>query len=156
MAFAAGQELIKLGFEVKGLILIDSPFPINHQPLPDAIIAHFVKNTALIDKFKQNASLLGRYKPPPDIVSEFKIAYLRCQDTIDTERLCNVKYDWLSRQDTRDEAIVGWMEILHGQAKVFPIPGNHFEPFAPQNVSLLPLSHSRSVYCIRDRAGSAF
>ena len=62
---------------------------------------------------------------------------LRSQNVIDTERLCNVKYDWLSRQEARDEAVEGWMELLGVRARVLGIGGNHFEPFAQENVSSL-------------------
>ena len=34
VALEAFHQLTKLGFTVKGLILIDSPLPINHIPLP--------------------------------------------------------------------------------------------------------------------------
>lgn len=139
VAYEASYQLTKLGFTVKGLILIDSPLPINHTPLPEAIITHLVKNTDLIDEFKQNASLLGKYNPPTNtnIGTDFKVVILRSHDVIDTEKLCNVKYDWLSRQEARDEAVEGWMELLGVRARVLGIRGNHFEPFAQENVSSL-------------------
>ena len=62
---------------------------------------------------------------------------LRSQDTLDTEALCGVKYDWLSSQRTRDEAIKGWEVILGTEADVLDIPGNHFEAFDEKFVSLI-------------------
>lgn len=135
VALEAAQQLTKRGFEVKGLVLIDAPFPIDHQPLPDTIITHFVNNAALIDEFRKNANLLGKYKPPTDAIPNFKVAILRSQDTIDTERICDIKYDWLSNQEIRTSTIASWNKLLGTQAKVWPIPGNHFEPFAPGHVS---------------------
>ena len=137
VAYEAAHQLIELGFTVKGLILIDCPLPINHKPLPEPVITRFVKNTTLIDEFKHNASLLASYKPPANVNldSDFKVVILRCLDTIDTDRLCNVRYDWLSRQEVRNEAVERWMELLRVKAKVLDIRGNHFEPFAQENVS---------------------
>jgi hypothetical protein len=60
---------------------------------------------------------------------------LRSQDTLDTEALCGVRYDWLSRQDVRDTAIMEWEELVGGPVQVFPIAGNHFEPFLEDKVS---------------------
>ena len=77
-----------------------------------------------------------------------KVVHLRSQDTIDTERLCNVKYDWLSLQEARDEALEGWTKLLGVTAKVLSIKGNHFEPFSQEIVSTL-LNYSRSTFSVR-------
>ena len=123
----------------------------NHQPLPEAIITHFANdNTALIQEFGQNARLLEKYTPPTDITAlEFKLVILRSQDTIDTEALCGVEYDWLSCQNARDEAVTGWMRLLSRTPKIFEIPGNHFEPFAAQNVSFLNPTPSPFLFIVR-------
>ncbi len=60
---------------------------------------------------------------------------LRSQQTFDTETECGVRYDWLMSQEARDDAVKGWEELLGGRIEVFPIPGNHFEAFIPENVS---------------------
>ena len=136
VALEAAHQLTKRGFKVKSLILIDAPLPINHQPLPDAIINHFVHSDALGTEFRKNADLLGKYKPPADGIPNLKVAYLQSQNTVDTERLCDTKYDWLSKQEIRASTITEWNKLLRTRAKVWSIPGNHFEPFAPENVSL--------------------
>lgn len=61
---------------------------------------------------------------------------LRSQDTFDSEGLCGVRYPWLSDQQTRSQAIIAWEKLIGQTIKVFDIPGNHFEAFALQNVSL--------------------
>ena len=142
------------GFEVKGLILIDSPNPIDHKPLPNEVIANIIKsssqasalnnNAALKEEFQFNASLLGSY----EAVSyskmnrlRLKTVMLRSQDVFDTESLCGVRYDWLSDQDARAANIVAWEGLVGGHVKVLPIPGNHFEAFSQKNVSSIPFRH---------------
>ena len=60
---------------------------------------------------------------------------LRSQETLDTNALYGIQYDWLSSQDTRDKAIAGWEELIGEKITVLPIDGHHFEAFAPENVS---------------------
>lgn len=153
VAFEAARQLVARGFEVKGLILIDSPNPIDHEPLPASIISKIIqpshrplgpprKYAALEKEFSYNASLLGIYKPKPFYsVSgrRIKTVMLRSQDVFDSEALCGVRYDWLSRQDTRTAAISAWRELVGGHVHVISIPGNHFEPFSERNVSSTPL-----------------
>ncbi|UZP39414.1 hypothetical protein NXS19_007230 [Fusarium pseudograminearum] len=70
VAFEVARLLFLRGIEVRGLVLIDSPSPINHEPLPAPIISSITRSTgrsestnALEEEFLCNASLLGRYKP---------------------------------------------------------------------------------------------
>jgi thioesterase domain-containing protein len=147
VAFEAAQQLMAGGFDVKGLVLIDSPSPINHEPLPAEVIASITKprgqprssanDAALEAEFLSNASLLGIYKPKylsKENGKALKTVMLRSRDVFDTESLCGVRYDWLNRQDTREDAIAAWEELVGGHVEVLPIPGNHFEPFSKENV----------------------
>ncbi|RGP61684.1 polyketide synthase [Fusarium sporotrichioides] len=144
VAFEAARLLSMRGIEVKGLVLIDSPSPINHEPLPFKIISSIISSTdrpgstsALEDEFLSNASLLGRYSPERLSLSTgktLKTVVLQSQDTLDTEALYGVRYDWLSRQDVRDAAIMDWEKLVGGPVTVLPIAGNHFEPFIDDNV----------------------
>jgi hypothetical protein len=128
-------------------VLIDSPFPRQHEPLPKKLVAHILGTSTatisagmadIISEFEQNASILGQYNPPDFDASrdsKIKTFYLRSQDTIDTMAACGVKYDWLSNQSDRDEAVRGWERLVGGPIEVLSIPGNHFQPFTSQNVS---------------------
>jgi thioesterase domain-containing protein len=152
VAFEAARQLAARGVEVKGLILIDSPYPVDHEPLPASIISKIIqpshqplgpprKYAALEEEFSYNASLLGIYEPEPFYsVSgrRLKTVMLRSQDVFDSEALCGVRYDWLSRQDTRTAAISAWRELVGDHVHVMSIPGNHFEPFLERNVSSKP------------------
>ncbi|KAL8728548.1 MAG: hypothetical protein Q9181_005305 [Wetmoreana brouardii] len=91
------------------------------------------KTSNLVAEFKANAALLGAYFPPVT-PSYIKTVALRSRDTFDTETLCGVRYDWLSSQSFRTEAIRSWEELVGGAVDVLEIPGNHFEPFDEQNV----------------------
>lgn len=129
---------------MRGLVLIDSPSPINHEPLPAPIISSITRSTgrsestnALEEEFLFNASLLGRYKPERLSLTTgrtLKTVMLQSKDTLDTEALCGVRYDWLSRQDVRDAAIAEWESLVGGPVQVVPIAGNHFEPFLDDKV----------------------
>ncbi|KAI0133794.1 thioesterase domain-containing protein [Xylariales sp. AK1849] len=148
VAFEAAQQLMANGFEVKGLILIDSPYPVNHEPLPNAVIANIVSpsslshhalngRTELIEEFRFNASLLGSYEAVPFSRTnklQLRTVMLRSQEVLDTESLCGVRYDWLSNQKARDAAILAWEGLVGGHIEVLPIPGNHFEPFSQNNI----------------------
>lgn len=151
MAFEAAQQLTALGVNVKGLVLIDSPSPLKHEPLPAAIISGITKSIGqlehlssasrfrLEEEFLSNASLLGIYEPesfPQATGSRLKTIMLRSQETLDTESLWHVRYDWLSRQDTRDAAVFAWQKLVGGHVEVLPIPGNHFESFLKDKVSV--------------------
>ncbi|KAH6950062.1 beta-ketoacyl synthase [Fusarium avenaceum] len=149
VAYQAAQHLTNRGFNVKGLVLIDSPSPVDHEPLPAAIITDITNpsgqpgpldsgsSKALEEEFISNASLLGIYKPRSFTEAtgrSLKTIMLRSRDVLDTEALYGVNYDWLSHQDTRDAAIGTWEELVGGHIDILPIPGDHFQPFAKDKV----------------------
>ncbi|TDZ38177.1 Orsellinic acid synthase ArmB [Colletotrichum spinosum] len=151
VAFEAARQLLSKGFEVKGLVLIDSPSPVNHRPLPKEIITSITRssrsdgqpregkhNAALEEEFQRNASLLQRYGADPSAMARMpglKTVMLRSQDVMDTESLVGLRYDWLSSQNDRDASIAAWESLVCGHIKVLPIPGNHFEAFSPANIA---------------------
>ena len=122
----------------------------NHEPLPDAVIAHVSQSGAsnesnnaarerVSKQFQANAALLGKYKVPQSSSIPSKVVMLRSRDTFDSEGLCGVQYPWLSDQHTRSQAVTAWEKLVGQDIKEMEIPGNHFEAFARQNVSPLPL-----------------
>ena len=144
VAYEVARQLTIRGVNVKGLVLIDSPSPIDHEPLPAAIITSIIGSGRqsvisgnLQEEFLSNASLLGSYKPElyfPVAGKPLKTIMLRSQSTLDTEALFGVRYNWLSQQETRDDAIVAWEYLVSCPVEVFPIPGNHFQPFLEDKV----------------------
>ncbi|RDA85919.1 hypothetical protein CP532_2712 [Ophiocordyceps camponoti-leonardi (nom. inval.)] len=150
LAFEAAQQLRARGLDVKGLVLIDSPSPINHEPLPSAVISNITKTmgsqqkqdrsrsrNAIEEEFVSNAALLENYNPRPfsQTDSGIKTVMLQSQETLDTESLWNVRCDWLSQEMTRASSVAAWEELVGRHVKVLPIPGNHFEPFLKRNTS---------------------
>ncbi|KAF5549199.1 polyketide synthase [Fusarium mexicanum] len=124
IAFEAAQLLTKRGFKVQGLVMIDSPSPVDHDPLPATVIANVARSSgqmgtsissALEEEFMSNAALLGAYSPVPFLQATGRVlrtAMLVSNDLFDTETLCGVRYDWLSKQDTRDDSIRTWEELV--------------------------------------------
>ena len=142
IAFELAQRLLRKGKQVKGIILIDSPYPIDHEPLPNAVISHITKSESTEDsesagrqrisaQFQANAALLGIYKPSATKIDFPKVIMLRSQETLHSERLCGVRYPWISDQTTRSEAIFAWEKLVRQKIPILDIPGNHFESFAP-------------------------
>ncbi|KAL8881078.1 MAG: hypothetical protein Q9192_007879 [Flavoplaca navasiana] len=150
VAFEVAQILQRRGFSVNGLILIDSPYPKNHDPLPEEIVKFVLgpkssKNGAiknhgndtgtdshLLTEFKANAALLGQYSPPP-ARCDIKTVILRSLETFDSSGLCGVKYEWLESQTARTEAVQGWQSMIAGSIDVLDIPGHHFQAFDEQH-----------------------
>ncbi|KAK4695818.1 hypothetical protein P7C71_g1996, partial [Lecanoromycetidae sp. Uapishka_2] len=150
LAFETAHILQASGFNVKGLILIDSPYPQDHQPLPEKIIRYVLSkrspkvgvqdnsdedrmSSALLAEFTANAALLKTYSPSM-LPKYVKTVSLSSRDTMDTQTLCGVSYDWLSNSKARTEAIKGWGKIIGGEVDVIEIPGNHFEAFDEKNI----------------------
>lgn len=48
---------------------------------------------------------------------------------------------WLADRSEPEAVVEGWETMLKGKLKRWDIPGNHFQPFLPANVSL---SHASS------------
>ncbi|KAL8893769.1 MAG: hypothetical protein Q9192_004942, partial [Flavoplaca navasiana] len=121
VAFEVAQILQRRGFNVRGLVLIDSPYPKNHDPLPEEIVKFVLgpksskngaiknhgndtgTNSHLLTEFKANAALLGQYSPPP-ARCDIKTVILRSRETFHSSGLCGVKYEWLESQTARTEA----------------------------------------------------
>ncbi|KAI9884338.1 MAG: Type I Iterative PKS [Watsoniomyces obsoletus] len=145
VAFEVACQLRAAGREVSGVILIDSPYPVNHKPLPEEIIAHVAGGLSksagadairqqVLSQFRQNASMLGKYRPQPAGLENVKFCYLRSRNTFDSEGLCGVRYPWLSDQQERTDAINSWKTLVGQDTHVLEIPGNHFEVLAAENV----------------------
>lgn len=153
VAYEAVRQLFDAGIPIRGLLLIDSPLPDNHKPLPEEVINYILanSNTAaahpddeppspdpyLLRSFKHCARLLSQYNPPPlspDQQSHIMTVVLRSADDFDAQGHCGVEYRLLESQDVRDEAIEGWRGLV-GKLKVLDIEGTHFDVFKEDKVS---------------------
>lgn len=135
---------MKQRYPITGILLIDSPAPLNHQPLSSAIIDSVVpqsnpgnKNALAIRRqFELNTALLTNFGPQrgnyPNIV------LLRSSEGYDAKGLNCKKNAWLEDRSDPRTAVGGWEEIVAGEVKVLDVPGNHFEVFEKANVSFGP------------------
>ena len=151
MAHEVAQELESRECSALGVILIDSPCPLNHQPLPKPVIDYVLRSmsnseptsranagTSIIaEQFSHHARFLSEYHPGDHIPKGRVYMSLQSQECFDTTRLCGVKYPWLEDGAARSGSHSDWERVLSRQVAVLEIPGNHFEPFKPNNVSSL-------------------
>ncbi|KAA1479595.1 alpha/beta-hydrolase, partial [Dentipellis sp. KUC8613] len=144
VAFEAARQLMKKGVAVKGVLLIDSPSPVNHVPLSDALLDSVAKldgrnagtdiGRLVKTQFQMNSRMLGRYDPlaaggpfPP-------IVLLRSSEGFNPAGVSDVP-KWLADRSDRTQAAAGWEKVVGTSIKVLDIPGHHFQPFHPDNVS---------------------
>nr|POF15331.1 orsellinic acid synthase [Quercus suber] len=146
VALEAARQLTDKGYKVKGVVLIDSPFPDDHVALPTPVIDHIIGSAAfasissatrelLSSRFRHHAALLEAYQPPRSKFESLKAVLLQSQDTFDTKKLCGVDYPWLSDKETHVQSSMKWQQYFKQDIVIHDIPGNHFEPFMDGNVS---------------------
>ncbi|RYP83572.1 hypothetical protein DL769_001326 [Monosporascus sp. CRB-8-3] len=144
LAFEVSRQLRKLGNTVKGVILIDSPYPIDHQALPSEVISHVVKKLskgrellsdaakqvrATIEaQFRRHARMLQEYNPDRQD-EDVPCVMLKCTHALDTEMLCGVSYPWLSDDTFRDKCVRDWEQLIGKRIPVMDVDCNHFEVF---------------------------
>lgn len=148
VAFEAARQLISAGVSVRGVVLIDSPPPRNHQALPAAVIAAVARTHGgsaarsriaglVAAQFENNTRNLIAYRP--DLAPGPRIVLLRSEDGYSTVGMGCAPHEWLENRADVELATRGWEEITGAKVPVVPIPGNHFEPFERDNVSTLLL-----------------
>ncbi|XXH03671.1 hypothetical protein Hte_010076 [Hypoxylon texense] len=150
LAFEISRQLRRLGRVVKGVILIDSPPPVDHQGLPHEIISYVVEKKqangprVLSDaakrarnkvdlNFQHHATLLQNYHPEPRI-DDVPCVMLKCSQVMDTQALCGVAYPWLSDESFRTKSIGLWERLIGKQLPVLEVACNHFEVFDSEYV----------------------
>ncbi|KAF4562547.1 hypothetical protein EYR36_003941 [Pleurotus pulmonarius] len=130
--------------KVLGILLIDSPGPISHVPLSDSLIDSVVGLEAAKSKstlarlvkrqFQTNSRMLGRYDPLASNAPCPPIVLLRSSEGFNPPGVVDVPI-WLADRRNTELATEGWKTLSKGPIKVIDIPGNHFEPFHPKNIS---------------------
>ena len=153
VAVHAAHILTQQSYPVTGILLIDSPAPINHHPLPSAIIDAVVSKphphnktaAAIRRQFKLNTDLLTNFTPPKQHGQYPPTVLLRCSEGYDTKALKSVKHAWLEDRSDPRTAVEGWERVVGGDVRVIDVPGNHFEVFDETNVSLLAADERRKI-----------
>jgi thioesterase domain-containing protein len=146
VAFEAARHLQRLGKRVTGIILIDSPCPVDHQPLPTEVIeavsrsdlrskaARHIENLVAA-QFKSNTANLVKFNPAPWNTVP-KIILLRSSAGYPMKDLRCASHKWLEDRRNPEDAVAGWEKLVGNKVEIMDIPGNHFEPFQKANVSI--------------------
>ena len=156
VAFETARILIDTGHQVAGVVLIDSPPPVNHQPLSSRLIDAVTAGPRDVEgdkgglretireltrtSFAKSAAMLGAFEPkdasamkkpmPRIILLRAKEGY-RLEDGPSSEPE-NV---WLQDRSDPRTGVAGWEGIVKSKVSVIDVPGNHFQLFDGPNVS---------------------
>jgi hypothetical protein len=145
IAFETARHLRLNGFDVKGVLLIDSPSPLNHTPLSDGLLDYVVNQNegygACSDigklvkaQFRMNSCLFGNYDPYSSQGLFPPVTLLRSSEGFNPSDLSDVPL-WLADRTNPEQVVAGWENLIGSPIKVWAIPGNHFRPFEVSNVS---------------------
>ncbi|KAI1458114.1 hypothetical protein F4805DRAFT_425530 [Annulohypoxylon moriforme] len=159
VAFEAARRLISQGHGVIGVVLIDSPAPLNHKPLSSRII-DAVTGRATVPatetaqairaitrrSFASCASLLGAFTPElPTTLSVPRVFLLRSregwQDASDPDFFEN---EWLQERRSPRGALSDWETVTASKVAWVDIPGNHFQVFDASNIEAVSTSIRRA------------
>ena len=149
--------MMKEGLDVKGVILVDAPCPMDHTHLSTTLLEHIITQGkasqletetvgSVKEQFRKSSELLKRYSPSSD-GSYPRVAFLRSREGVKVESdLMQEKVPvWLADRDEPGVTVDGWETLLKGKFKRWDVPGDHFQPFLPENVSIL--KPSRVLVC---------
>lgn len=159
-------ELMRTGCNVAGVILIDSPSPFTKRPLPESLIKSVVCSSSGPSKQQSRLIELARtqmshatkslvaYEPPEFHSSRVpNVVMLRCTDAYplsDTRKKVDLEpMPFLEDRSDPRTSVSDWENLIGKGIRMFDIPGHHFEPFSPKNVSmflpsLTPTADARS------------
>ena len=146
-AFEAARYLLRNGHQVQGVLLIDSPSPLNHIQLSEDLIdcvvdsdrGHRVCSEArqlVKSQFKMNSHALANYNPHTHKGSFPSLALLRSSEGFHHPDIKDIPA-WLSDRSNPDQVVLDWEKLVGTTVKVWKMPGHHFRPFDDVNVSLL-------------------
>ncbi|TFK52663.1 polyketide synthase [Heliocybe sulcata] len=143
-AFELARQLMRKGVAVKGVVLIDSPSPVNHVPLSQAVIEAVVNLDArgansdigrLVKvQFRENSALLGKYDPVSAGGPYPRLVLLRSREGFNPAGVSEAVPVWLADRSDAKQAVAGWEGLVGAPVKSFDIPGNHFQPFQAANI----------------------
>ncbi|KAI1208282.1 putative polyketide synthase [Annulohypoxylon truncatum] len=159
VAFEAARRLLAQGHGVIGVVLIDAPAPVDHQPLSPRIIdavtgqakapgTEAAKAIRALTRrsFASCASLLGAFTPEsPAALPMPRVFLLRSregwQDASDPDFFEN---EWLQDRRSPRGAISGWETVTASKVAWVDIPGNHFQVFDSANIEAVSTSIRRA------------
>lgn len=147
-------ELMRRGEKVIGVVLIDSPSPFSEKPLPEELIEAVIQagshtspanehQTKIVElariQMSHSTNSLISYDPllsgidrnmnPP------KVVMLRCRDAYSLTGIVSESIPFLEDRSDPKAIVSDWEKLTQANIPVLDIPGHHFEPFHPRNVS---------------------
>lgn len=145
--------MMKEGFDVKGVVLVDAPCPTDHVALSATLLDHVFTHgesarpemeakESVKDQLRKSSELLEKHSPPDGPYP--RVAFLRSKKGVEAE-LVSVREKipvWLVDREEPETTVGGWETLLKGALKRWDIPGDHFQPFSPENVGVSQLSHN--------------
>ncbi|KAF9565096.1 polyketide beta-ketoacyl-synthase [Agrocybe pediades] len=150
VAFEVAMQLLFRSFTVQGVILLDSPSPFDHVPLPPALVERVLDAAGNIEprfrnfcklQFMTNAKLLAEYKPSStNLHSKLRVAFLKSKDPYNEDDVDIPA--WLSDRNENMDISQGWQRMLDMPLHMLSIPGHHFQAFDPRNVRIVLISVS--------------
>ena len=145
--------MMEEGLDVKGVVLIDAPCPVDHVPLPAALLDHVITQGkssrsetgtvgSISRQFKKSSELLMGYSPSSGGPHP-RVAFLRSREgmKVESESVREKVPVWLADRDKPEATVSGWETLLKGKLRWWDIPGDHFQPFLPENVCVPEFSH---------------
>lgn len=139
--------MMKEGFDVKGVVLVDAPCPTEHVPLSETLLDHIVvqgnpsrSETETMGAVKEQlgkcSELLKRHSPSPNGPYP-RVAFLRSREgvKIDSGSMGEKIPVWLADRGDPEATVSGWEMLLKRKLKRWDVPGDHFQPFMLENVS---------------------
>ncbi len=92
-------------------------------------------NKAVLRQFTLNTALLVKFEPAP-MPTQPKMILLRSREGFDASGLACKRHAWLEDREDQRSAVEGWETVVGAKVEVIDVPGNHFEVFEENNVSL--------------------
>ncbi|KAJ7604989.1 putative polyketide synthase [Roridomyces roridus] len=142
-AYEIALQLANRGVGVRGIVLIDSPCPGDHNPLSDGLLDAILgldERVAFSDlgvlvrrQFSMNAPMLQRYTPAwaPELAPP--LVLLRSREGFRPQGVPDVPA-WFSDRSNPKASVRGWQKLTSRPVKVLDIPGHHFTVFHPSNI----------------------
>jgi thioesterase domain-containing protein len=147
VAFEVGCLMMKDGFDVKGVVLVDAPCPTDHVHLPATLVNHIViqgnpsrSETEAMgtvkEQLRKSSELLRRHSLSSDGPYP-RVVFLRSREGVKAESGSNQGKIplWLADREEPETTTSGWGTLLKEKLKRWDLPGDHFQPFMPENVS---------------------
>lgn len=139
---------------VRGVVLIDSPPPLNHIPLardtvqaamalkhvhadktrpPEAARFHEAIGALAVRNNLRRAALLGQYRPRREGAMP-RVVLLRSSEGFSAAGYALPENKWLHDRRDVETSSGAWEQLVGAKIKVIDIPGDHFTPFEPAHV----------------------